>query len=63
VAHNVIYTTASQVAAIRVDANDTTRGIVIRNNVLRGENRSVLLEGARAKEVVSRGNEGQDTRD
>lgn len=45
IAHNVIYTTASQVAAIRIDANVQTSGIVVKDNLLRGENRSIRVEG------------------
>jgi len=41
-----------------VDANETVSGIVIRNNLLRGENGTILLEGVRQGEVVLGENEG-----
>ncbi|MCH5378229.1 MAG: right-handed parallel beta-helix repeat-containing protein, partial [Planctomycetes bacterium] len=56
VADNLIYTTADQIAAIRVDANETTSAIVLRANLLRGENRKILVEGVNAAEVVLDGN-------
>jgi hypothetical protein len=52
VSGNVIYSTADQIAAIRINAGEKTDGIVVRNNLLRGENRTLLLEGPRQKEVV-----------
>ncbi len=52
VANNLIYTTAGQVAAIRVDALATTEAIVLSNNVLRGDNRKILLEGPNRQAVV-----------
>jgi len=55
---NVIYTTTNQIAAIRVDAIESVSGIVIRNNLLRGENVTILLEGSRQGEVVLGDNEG-----
>jgi nitrous oxidase accessory protein NosD len=48
---NLIYTTDSQIAAIRVDATDDTRDIVIRGNLLLGENRRVLIQGSNVSEV------------
>jgi len=51
ISDNLIHTTAGQIAAIRVDATDETRDIVIRGNVLLGENRRVLLEGSNVSEV------------
>ena len=53
VAGNVIYSTKERVAAIRVDATGTTAGIVLRNNLLRGENCTILLEGS--QDGASRG--------
>jgi hypothetical protein len=52
VSGNLIYTTDDQIAAIRVDAGERTAGLVIRDNVLRGENCKIVLEGRRQKEVV-----------
>lgn len=54
---NVIYSTTNQVAAIRVDATERTSGIVVRNNLLRGENCTIQLEGPRQAEVVLDKNE------
>ncbi len=51
VADNIITTTADQVAAIRVDTVDATESIVVRGNLLCGENDKVLIEGPRAAEV------------
>lgn len=45
VAGNLLYTTADQVAAIRVDTVDTVRQIVIRDNVLFGDNRRIVVDG------------------
>lgn len=52
VANNLIYSTTSQVAAIRVKTTATTSGIVIQNNVLRGEQRLILLQGPKSSDVV-----------
>ena len=41
---NIIATRADQVAAMRIDASKSN-GIVVRNNVLRGDNRRIVLEG------------------
>ena len=59
VADNLIYTSSGQVAAIRVDTTETTNGIVIQHNLLRGENRTILVEGSRQSEVILRGNDGR----
>jgi hypothetical protein len=56
VTDNIVYTTASQVAAMRIDA-DTSKGIVVRNNLLRGENRRVIIEGKNKENVVVRDND------
>jgi parallel beta-helix repeat protein len=56
VADNIITTTESQVAAIRIDA-DAATGIVVRNNLLRGENRRILVEGSATDAVILQGNE------
>jgi hypothetical protein len=61
VANNLIISMASQVAAVRVDANETTSGIVLTNNVLRGDNRRILLEGPRAAEILAAANDGSST--
>jgi Right handed beta helix region len=53
---NLIYTTAEQIAAIRVDAIETTRAIVLEGNVLRGENRKIAVEGPNVDEVKSMNN-------
>lgn len=58
VSDNVIFTGDGQIAAIRVDADHQTAGIVIRDNVLRGENRRILVEGPRGPEVIACDNQG-----
>jgi hypothetical protein len=45
VTENLLFTDPSQVAAIRIDTTANMRGVVVRNNLLRGENRTVLVEG------------------
>ncbi len=57
IAHNLLYTTAGQVAAIRVDANQRTTGIVVTDNLLRGEKRTVRVEGERRAKVTTQRNE------
>src|SRR5262249_24049410 len=56
IAHNVLYTTTSQVAAIRIDASKET-GIVVKDNLLRGDNRRVLVAGEGRKGVIVQGSE------
>jgi len=56
IANNILYTTDGQVAAIRIDARKAT-GIVVKNNLLRGENRRILVEGDEDGNVVVHGNE------
>jgi parallel beta-helix repeat protein len=56
ISDNIITTTAGQVAAIRVDAA-VCAGVVVRNNLLRGENRRVVIEGDPAGRVTANGNE------
>ncbi len=56
VVDNLFYTSDSQIAAIRVDAAKST-GIVLRNNMLRGENRRVLIEGTPTDPVTADHNE------
>lgn len=56
VADNIITTTAGQLAAVRVDAAKCS-GVVVRNNLLRGDNRKVLVEGDPAGRVTTTGNE------
>ena len=57
IAENIIYTSAGQVAAIRVDAEKVS-GIVIENNLLRGENQRILVQGEAKDRVLLRANEG-----
>lgn len=52
ISDNLITTSASQIAAIRVDAVKDTANIVIRDNVLLGENRRIIVEGEAAGEVA-----------
>ena len=51
VSDNLIYSTSSQIAAIRVDATQDTSNIVIRGNMLLGENQRLLVEGPKRAEV------------
>ncbi|MCA9112121.1 MAG: right-handed parallel beta-helix repeat-containing protein [Planctomycetaceae bacterium] len=57
IADNIIETDASQIAAIRVETKDDLSNIVIRDNVLLGENREILIEGAFAERVHVSGHE------
>ncbi|HEX4128731.1 MAG TPA: right-handed parallel beta-helix repeat-containing protein [Pirellulales bacterium] len=56
VADNLITTTAEQIAAIRVDTA-AARGIALHNNMLRGENRQVLVQGPAPEQVTNVANE------
>ena len=50
--NNIFYTSASQVAAIRIDA-EVSDNIIVKNNLFRGENLEVLVEGkAEGKNIV-----------
>lgn len=53
ISNNMITTSESQIAAIRVDTSPAeTKHIVIRDNVLLGENRKLLIQGPAAQEVL-----------
>ena len=56
VANNLIYTDPDQRAAIRVLAS-VSKQIMIKNNLLRGENHKIAIEGEPANSVISQGNE------
>lgn len=56
IADNIFYTTDSQIAAIRIDAAKVT-GIVVKNNLLRGDNKRLLIEGDAKGKVIVQGNE------
>lgn len=56
VANNLIYTDPDQRAAIRVLAS-VSKHIMIKNNLLRGENHKIAVEGEPAAGVISQGNE------
>ena len=58
VSDNLIYTTSSQIAAIRVVATDSTRNIVIRNNMTLGDNQRVVIEGPSSTKVHVSHNHG-----
>ncbi len=58
VSGNLIRTTNDQIAAIRVNAVAETKSIVIRGNVLVGENRRILVEGDEVQEVTLAENSG-----
>lgn len=57
IANNIVDTDNSQIASIRIDANDTTTGIVVRDNILRGGNHRVLLEGVNRDHVTLQRND------
>lgn len=57
IANNIFYTAASQIAAIRVNADRATSGVVVKDNLLRGENRQVTIEGETAEGVTTAGNQ------
>ena len=63
VSDNLIYTTSSQIAAIRVDATDKTSNIVIRNNMVLGGNPRLVVEGPNRAEVHLSHNHGATTDD
>jgi len=56
IADNIIYTTADQIAAIHIDA-DKSRNIIIKNNLLQGENRTIKIDGKNDGSIVLEGNE------
>jgi hypothetical protein len=56
ISNNIIYTTNSQVAAIRIDANKSN-DIIIKNNLLRGENQQILVEGNQQDSIILESNE------
>jgi hypothetical protein len=56
VSGNILYTTGSQIAAMRIDASQAS-GIVVKGNLLRGENRRILVEGNGQDRIVVQGNE------
>lgn len=53
--NNILYTTSGQIAAIRVDAA-VVQGVVIRDNLLRRENKDILVENENDGGVILRGN-------
>ena len=55
---NLIRSTSDQIAAIRVDAVANTESIVIRDNLLLGENRKILVEGPERRQVSVFANHG-----
>ncbi len=58
IANNILYTTGGQIAAMRIDAAKAT-GVVVKNNILRRENRKILVEHADEGDVVLSGNDKQ----
>ena len=56
VSSNILYTTASQIAAMRIDAHHARR-IVVKDNLLCGENRQILVQGQDHRTVTIEGNE------
>jgi len=55
IADNLFYTDPFQIAAIRVDAAVATQ-IVIKNNLLRGDNRAIRVDGEAGDRVIVQGN-------
>ena len=55
IANNILYSTKSQIVAIRVDAA-VSSGIIIKNNILKGGNDRVLIENDDGHSVVVKGN-------
>ncbi|MDZ4847820.1 MAG: right-handed parallel beta-helix repeat-containing protein [Pirellulaceae bacterium] len=51
ISNNLIRTSEDQIAAIRVDAVPDTQNIVIRGNLLVGENRKIIVEGVASDQV------------
>lgn len=63
VSDNLIETTPSQIAAVRVDATDQTHDIVIQDNLFVGDNRRLLIEGPHRSEVQACHNHGATVTD
>lgn len=53
---NIIFTDAKQISAVRVVGDSNTSGIVITGNVMRGENRRILVTGKTANGVLVKQN-------
>lgn len=58
IADNLIETDHQQIAAIRVDTRTETKDIVIRGNLLIGDNKRIRIEGPDQDAVVSTNNHG-----
>ncbi len=58
IANNIIYTTEGQYAAILIDVdNANTSNIIIKNNLLCGKNKQILIRGKASKSIILQGNE------
>ena len=55
IANNILYTSSGQIAAIRIDAA-AAKGVVIKDNNLRRENRKILVQNAEQGDVLLQGN-------
>ncbi len=55
ITNNIIYTSKSQIAAIHVDA-DKSEDIIIQNNLLKGENTLILIDGVNKGSVIIKEN-------
>lgn len=55
ICNNILYSTKSQIAAVRADAA-VSSGIIIKNNILKGGNERVLIENDDGQSVVVKGN-------
>ena len=58
ISDNLIRTSKSQIAAIRVDAVIGTQDVVICSNTLVGDNRRILVEGPAAHKISTTNNQG-----
>ena len=58
IANNIIETDEQQIAAIRVDTRAETRDIVIRGNLMIGDNQRILVEGPDQEAVKMDQNSG-----
>ncbi len=61
ISDNIIETDDHQLAAIRVDTRDETTRIVIQDNLMMGENRTIRVEGPDKQVVIVERNRGGET--
>lgn len=56
VSDNLFETSAEQIAAIRIDLSEQTDRVIVKDNIFRGENRTIKVERPELKNVFLRGN-------